>query len=90
MPEETPVTRLKEAVAAKEALERKANEIRSNASAVFAAAVVVALVDDGMKPKEVAEATGVSYETIRRIARDHKVDRLREPTVTSRRKAGLG
>ncbi|MEU7323331.1 helix-turn-helix domain-containing protein [Streptomyces griseoviridis] len=87
MPEETPVTRLQAAVAAKDAAEEKAREIRDQGAAVFAEAVVLALTQDGMKPKEVADATGVSYETIRRIARAAEVERLREPTVTSRRKA---
>ncbi|MFJ6561990.1 hypothetical protein ACIQMV_19440 [Streptomyces sp. NPDC091412] len=87
MPEETPVTRLEEAVAAKEAAERRADAIRKEGAETFAKAVVRALVEDGMKPKEVAAATDVSYETIRRIARAADVERLREPTVTSRRKA---
>lgn len=91
MPEEDPVTRLQKAVAARNAAEEEAKAaaqaIRQRAADAFADAVVTALVDDGMKPKAVAEATGVSYETIRRIARSRNVDRLREPTVTSRRKA---
>lgn len=86
------MTRLQAAVAAKQAAEEEAKKaaqaIRAPAAEAFADAVVTALVHDGMKPKEVADATGVSYETIRRIARTRNVERLREPTVTSRRKAG--
>jgi hypothetical protein len=37
-----------------------------------------------------AVATGYSYETIRRIARANDIGRLREPTVTSRKKAQPG
>jgi hypothetical protein len=44
----------------------------------------------GLKPKTVAAATGYSYETIRRIARANDIGRLREPTVTSRKKAQPG
>lgn len=78
MTEEETVTRLKEAAEAKRAAERTAAEN-------FERAVVAALVE-GLKPKTVAEATGYSYETIRRIARANDVSRLREPTVTSRKK----
>ncbi|MER6976022.1 hypothetical protein [Streptomyces carpinensis] len=87
MPEETPLTRLQAAAAAKKAAEDEAQKIRDKGAAQFAEAVVYALTHDGMKPKEVADATGVHYETIRRIARAADVERLREPTVTSRRKA---
>lgn len=81
------MTRLKEAVNAKKRAEEEADAIRRRGAETFADAVVVALVEDGLKPKDVAEATEVSYETIRRIARERGVERLREPTVTSRRKA---
>lgn len=79
MDEEETVTALKQAAADK----RRAEE---DAAAAFAVAVVAAL-RDGVRPKVIAEATGYSYETIRRIARAHDVERLREPTVTSRKKA---
>lgn len=82
------MTRLKEALDAKKHAEEKADAIRRRGAEAFADAVVTALVEDRMKPKEVAAATDVSYETIRRIARDRGVERLREPTVTSRRKTG--
>jgi transposase len=82
MTEEETVTRLKEAAEAKRATERAAAE-------KFERAVVAAL-RDGLKPKTVADATGYSYETIRRIARANDIGRLREPTVTSRKKASPG
>lgn len=82
MTEEETVTRLMQAAAAKKKAEK-------DAAAAFANAVAEALAD-GMKPKTVAAATGYSYETIRRIARDKNIDRLREPTVTSRKKAEPG
>lgn len=82
MTEEETVTRLKEAAEAKRAAEKAAAK-------EFEDAVVVALID-GLKPKAVADATGYSYETIRRIARARNVERLREPTVTSRKKAQTG
>lgn len=79
MTEEETVTRLQQAAEAKRAAEKAAAK-------QFEDAVVVALID-GLRPKAVAEATGYSYETIRRIARANDIDRLREPTVTSRKKA---
>lgn len=71
------MTRLKQAAEAKKKAEK-------DAAATFASVVVDAL-RAGLKPKTVAEATGYSYETIRRIARDNDIERLREPTVTSRK-----
>jgi hypothetical protein len=82
MTEEEVVTRLKQAAVAKKKAEESAAE-------AFAAAVVEAL-EAGLKPKTVADATGYSYETIRRIARKNDIGRLREPTVTSRKKAQPG
>lgn len=79
MTEEELVTRLKQAAAAKKKAEQDAAD-------TFAAVVVDAL-RAGLKPKAVANATGYSYETIRRIARKHEIEPLREPTVTSRKKA---
>lgn len=79
MTEEDVVTRLKEAAEAKRAAEEAAAK-------QFETAVVEAL-RAGVKPKTVADATGYSYETIRRIARANEIGRLREPTVTSRKKA---
>lgn len=72
------MTRLKQAAQARHRAE-------SDAARHFAEAVVEAL-RAGVRPGQVAEATGYSRETIRRIAREHDVPRLREPTVTSRRK----
>ena len=82
MTEEEAVTRLKQAADAKRAAEK-------TAAAKFETAVVDAL-RGGLKPKTVAEATDYSYETIRRIARKYDIGRLREPTVTSRKKARPG
>ncbi|MGA4964462.1 hypothetical protein [Streptomyces pseudogriseolus] len=81
MTEEEVVTRLKQAADAKAQAEKGA----AAAADAFAAAVADAL-RAGIKPKTVAEATGYSYETIRRIARANDIGRLREPTVTSRKK----
>ncbi|MGW2010938.1 hypothetical protein [Streptomyces nigrescens] len=82
MTEEELVTRLHQAAEAK----KKAEE----AAAEQFAAVVVDALRAGLKPKAVATATGYSYETIRRIARANDIGRLREPTVTSRKKAQSG
>jgi hypothetical protein len=82
MTEEEAVTRLKQAADAKRAAEEAAAK-------QFETAVVDAL-RAGVKPKTVASATGYSYETIRRIARANDIGRLREPTVTSRKKAQPG
>lgn len=82
MTEEEAVTRLKQAAQAKRAAEQAA-------AASFETAVVEAL-QAGLRPAKVADATGYSYETIRRIARAHNIGRLREPTVTSRKKAQPG
>lgn len=82
MTEEEAVTRLKKAAEAKRTAEHEAAK-------KFESAVVEAL-RAGLKPKTVAEATGYSYETIRRIARANDVGRLREPTVTSRKKTEPG
>ena len=81
MSEEEVVTRLKKAAAAKKRAEKTAD----NAHKAFESTVADAL-REGLKPAQVASLTGYSYETIRRIARAHEVERLREPTVTSRRK----
>lgn len=82
MTEEEVVTRLKQAADAKRAAEEAAAK-------QFESAVVEAL-RGGLKPAKVATATGYSYETIRRIARANDIGRLREPTVTSRKKAQPG
>ncbi|MFJ7999029.1 hypothetical protein ACIQ7D_18040 [Streptomyces sp. NPDC096310] len=79
MTEEEVVTRLKQAADAKRTTEQVATK-------QFEDAVVEAL-SGGMKPAAVAKATDYSYETIRRIARKYNLAPLREPTVTSRKKA---
>ena len=85
MPEEEVVTRLKKAAAAKKRAEKSAD----NAHKAFEVIVADAL-REGLKPAQAATLTGYSYETIRRIARAHDVEPLREPTVTSRKKAQPG
>lgn len=82
MTEEEVVTRLKQAAEAKRTTEQAAAK-------QFEDAVVEAL-RGGMKPAVVAKATDYSYETIRRIARKYDLAPLREPTVTSRKKAQSG
>ncbi len=89
MTEEEVVTRLKQAAAAKKAADERAKELTKEAGDAFEIVVVEALTG-GMKPAKVATETGYSYETIRRIARAKNLDRLREPTVTSRKKAQSG
>jgi hypothetical protein len=84
MPEEEVVTRLKQAARAKQRADKRAKDLVKNATEVFDQAVVAAL-NAGLKPTEVAKATDYSYETIRRIARANDIGRLREPTVTSRK-----
>lgn len=83
------MTRLKQAARAKQRADKRAKELVRNATEAFDHAVVDAL-GAGIKPTQVAATTGYSYETIRRIARAHEVERLREPTVTSRKKAEPG
>jgi hypothetical protein len=85
MNQEEAVTRLKRAAAAKKRAEKSAD----TAHKAFEVTVAEAL-REGVKPALVAEVTGYSYETIRRIARAHEVEPLREPTVTSRKKAQPG
>jgi hypothetical protein len=71
------VTRLEQAVKAKESAEKATRD-------AFEEAVADAL-NAGVKPIKVADMTGYSRETIRRIARKKNVAPLREPTVTSRK-----
>ena len=85
MTEEELVTRLKQAAAAKKRADTRAKKLTDAAGEAFEAVVVEALTG-GMKPAKVADATGYSYETIRRIARARNLERLREPTVTSRKR----
>src|SRR5436190_21246793 len=83
MTEEEVVTRLKQAAEAKKAADDRAKELAKEAGDAFELVVVEAL-SGGMKPARVAEVTGYHYETIRRIARARNIERLREPTVTSK------
>jgi hypothetical protein len=89
MNEEEVVTRLKQAARAKKRAENRAGTLVKTATEAFDQAVVDALLA-GLKPAEVAKATDYSYETIRRIARDNNIARLREPTVTSRKPKSEG
>lgn len=84
MDEEEVVTRLKQVARAKKRAEERAEKLTKAATQVFDAEVVAALTG-GMKPAKIAELTGYTYETIRRIARANGVAPLREPTVTSRK-----
>jgi transposase len=79
MTEEEAVMLLEQALRDKKAADKAARE-------AFEEKVVEAL-RGGMKAAQVAAILGVHYETIRLIARAHNVERLREPTVTSRKKA---
>lgn len=88
MAKEEAVTTLRRAAAAKRRADKRVKEMTKTSIDAFEAAVVEALTTGGLKPVEAAQATGYSYETIRRIARAHGVEPLREPTVTSRKKAG--
>lgn len=81
--------RLQQGLAAKKRAEEEADAIKKAGATAFADAVAYAL-GAGMKPQAVAKETGVHYETIRRIARERNVERLREPTVTSRTKQQPG
>lgn len=82
MPEtEDAVSRLRAAVRRYERATQAAARSRDDLANVIAEALRA-----GVKPRAVAEVTGYTAEHIRRIARAHHVPRLREPTVTSRRK----
>lgn len=78
--EET-VSRLRAAVRAK----KRAEVAAETARAELADAIADAL-RDGMRPVDVVKETEYTREHIRRIARKHKVEPLREATVTAIRK----
>lgn len=81
---EAAVTDLRAAVRDYDKAKKAVDKSRDHLGRVIAAALTA-----GVKPKVVRAETGMSAEHIRRIAREHDVPRLREPTVTSRRKAAL-
>ena len=53
----------------------------------YKAAIADAIETDAMTPSQIAAVIGKNYETVRRIARKAGAKRLREPTVTSRKKS---
>jgi hypothetical protein len=79
---EEAVIHLRGAVSRYQRATKTADRLRGELGDVIAAALIA-----GIRPRDVAKETGFTTEHIRRIARDHDVPRLREPTVTSRRKA---
>ncbi|MFE9391644.1 hypothetical protein [Streptomyces sp. NPDC006784] len=83
MTEEEVVTRLRSAVRSHKRAKEGEARAREDLSEAIAAALRA-----GMRPRDVAAETGYTAEHVRRIAREHNVPRLREPTVTSKRKQG--
>ncbi|MFE5332520.1 hypothetical protein ACFRCG_39700 [Embleya sp. NPDC056575] len=81
MPTEDAVTQLRTAVRTFKRADKAVKDARTHRDEAIAAALRA-----GIKPKAVVDETGLTAEQIRRIAREHDVPRLREPTVTSRRK----
>jgi hypothetical protein len=79
-PEETLIS-LRKAVRTRDDKERRAAKMRAQLADVIAESL-----REGMRPGEVAAMTGYSREHIRRIARKHEVEPLREATVTAIRK----
>lgn len=78
--EET-VNGLRAAVRAKNSAEAAAEKARNELAVAIADAL-----RDGMRPVEVIKETDYTREHIRRIARKHEVEPLREATVTAIRK----
>jgi hypothetical protein len=78
--EET-VNRLRAAVRAKNSAEAAAEKARNELAVAIADALRA-----GMRPVEVIKETDYTREHIRRIARKHEVEPLREATVTAIRK----
>jgi hypothetical protein len=81
-PTEEAVTRLRGAVSRYQRATKTVERVRGELGETIAAALIA-----GVRPRDVAKETGFTAEHVRRIAREHGVPRLREPTVTSRRKA---
>lgn len=75
------MNQLEEAVRQRKAAEEQLKEARAAVDRG-----IVALLRDGMEPKEIVPLAGVSYEKVRTLAREHDIKRLREPTVRSRKK----
>ena len=72
---------LREKVSSRTAAERRAAKARAHLGNVISEAL-----REGMKPSEVAAMTSYTREHVRRIARKHEVEPLREATVTAIRK----
>lgn len=73
----------------RDAAERRIREAMADqkaAEAEYRAAIAAAIDTGAMRPAEIADLVGKNYETVRRIAREAGVKRLREPTVTSRKR----
>ncbi|MFV2195284.1 hypothetical protein [Nocardiopsis sp. LOL_012] len=81
MRQEEAVQKLEEAVQQRKAAEEQLKKARTAIDEG-----IVALLRDGMGPKDIAPIAEVSYEKVRTLARAHDIKRLREPTVTSRKK----
>ncbi|MFC7219244.1 hypothetical protein ACFQLX_13860 [Streptomyces polyrhachis] len=79
---EEPVVRLQAATFRYERAKKATDEARGDLHSAIAAALRA-----GLKPRAVSVETGLTPEHIRRIAREHGVPPLREPTKTSRRRA---
>lgn len=75
---EEAVTNLREAIRRRDDLEALLKAARTEVSEA-----TVEALKSGMKPADVAKTAGVSYETVRRAARQAGIKQLREPTVTS-------
>jgi hypothetical protein len=80
-PEEA-VTRLRNAVRRYKRATDAADRARTELGDLIAEAITA-----GVKPRDVVVETGFTAEHIRRLARQRGVEPLREPTVTSKRKA---
>lgn len=81
-PTEEAVNRLRDAVRRYKRATDTADRARTELGDLIAAAITA-----GVKPRDVVAETGFTAEHIRRLARARGVEPLREPTVTSRRKA---
>ncbi|MFE2973305.1 hypothetical protein [Streptomyces sp. NPDC059258] len=82
---EEAVTRLRQAVRRHDRAQAAADRAREELAVVIADAL-----RSGVRPRDVSKESGYTAEHIRRIARRLDVPRLREPTVTSLKKAEQG
>lgn len=79
---EEAVTRLRQAVRRYRRAQTTVDRARDDLGNVIADALRA-----GVRPRDVIAETGYTAEHVRRIAREHDVPRLREPTVKSRRES---